>query len=480
MPGALPTESEDSINGYYETPLLLVHQFGFSIPPWATILSIEVSWSVHGWVTGPDPHNFHRVGLYLTNVSSIVDASPGPTDTWPRGVDWVIRGRYNWTANKTLPSPLQVNSPVFGAVVSGNTSDCEAAFGAQECGFYVQSATMRVTYNVMTTTAIVAINATTKSFATTTTTAGDVKSVSEEDTNNDETQWPIFLVAGLGVFACVLSVIALTLVFRRRQRREALDDAGFVDVSSTSTRGESTRIEEAERLNDVTVGKKIGQGNFGSVFLGEWSGLPVAIKQITSGNISELQSEFSVLSSLNHPSIVRYYGLVDLGPEYNGGQGIVLEYCAKGGLDEFLKSSDFPPRQLLEISLGMARGLQYLSNKSVLHRDLGRSFVSGIELPHSMLFSIPTFRGTLTDVSTTAARNVLVCDDGSCKLSDFGLARALQEDESAYTVTSTLPVRWTAPEGKQLAPISFVSGFLLLILKFCKKCATRRRATSMR
>ena len=56
-------------------------------------------------------------------------------------------------------------------------------------------------------------------------------------------------------------------------------------------------------------------------------------------------------------------------------------------------------------------GMAYLESRHVVHRDL-------------------------------AARNVLVAEDGSAKVSDFGLAR----DENFSLDGGKLPIKWTAPE----------------------------------
>jgi serine/threonine protein kinase len=50
----------------------------------------------------------------------------------------------------------------------------------------------------------------------------------------------------------------------------------------------------------------IGRGNFGEVYKGEWQGAPVALKTLLPG---ESIKEITLLSALNHPNIVRYFGI---------------------------------------------------------------------------------------------------------------------------------------------------------------------------
>lgn len=59
--------------------------------------------------------------------------------------------------------------------------------------------------------------------------------------------------------------------------------------------------------------------------------------------------------------------------------------------------------------------MSYLEERRVVHRDL-------------------------------AARNVLVGDDLTCKVADFGLARLLKDDVYSPSSGSKIPVKWTAPE----------------------------------
>jgi FMS-like tyrosine kinase 1 len=67
-------------------------------------------------------------------------------------------------------------------------------------------------------------------------------------------------------------------------------------------------------------------------------------------------------------------------------------------------------------SFQIARGMDYLSSRKVLHGDL-------------------------------AARNVLLCDNNVVKICDFGLARSMYKSENYKKKTETpLPFKWLALE----------------------------------
>lgn len=187
--------------------------------------------------------------------------------------------------------------------------------------------------------------------------------------------------------------------------------------------------------------KVIGKGAFGQVAKGMATGIDnstenrlVAIKMLrenaTDENRQDLLSELNLMKNLEpHQNVIQLLGCVTKTDpvmaitEYVP-YGDLLGYLRKSrGLhDTYYKDPDFKPqsslrpKQLFGYALDIANGMEFLSSKKIVHRDL-------------------------------AARNVLVGDGEICKITDFGLARnVFQEDLYRRTATGRLPVKWTAFE----------------------------------
>ncbi|CAL9015739.1 unnamed protein product [Prunus brigantina] len=168
---------------------------------------------------------------------------------------------------------------------------------------------------------------------------------------------------------------------------------------------------------------KIGEGGFGSVYKGILlDGTIIAVKQLSSkskqGN-REFVNEIGMISGLQHPNLVRLYGCCIESNQLL----LVYEYMENNSLaralfvpEESPLKLDWPTRQ--NICIGIARGLAFLHEESALkivHRD----------------------------IKTT---NVLLDRDLNSKISDFGLAKLDEEENTHISTRVAGTIGYMAPE----------------------------------
>lgn len=181
---------------------------------------------------------------------------------------------------------------------------------------------------------------------------------------------------------------------------------------TVAAQDEFSRSGWALKKSDLQILQTIGKGEFGDVKLGEYKGTKVAVKCIKNDATAQaFVAEALVMTQLRHKNLVQLLGVI---VEDKSSLYIVTEFMAKGSLVDYLRSrgrSVLGGECLLQFSLDVSEGMDYLEANNFVHRDL-------------------------------AARNVLVSEDNNAKVSDFGLTK----EASAIQDTSKLPVKWTSPE----------------------------------
>ncbi|XP_015416463.1 PREDICTED: tyrosine-protein kinase Tec [Myotis davidii] len=168
--------------------------------------------------------------------------------------------------------------------------------------------------------------------------------------------------------------------------------------------------------SELTFMRELGSGLFGVVRLGKWRAqYKVAIKAIREGAMCEEDfiEEAKVMMKLTHPKLVQLYGVcTQQKPIY-----IVTEFMERGCLLNFLRQRQghFSRDVLLSMCQDVCEGMEYLERNSFIHRDL-------------------------------AARNCLVNEAGVVKVSDFGMARYVLDDQYTSSSGAKFPVKWCPPE----------------------------------
>jgi len=144
-------------------------------------------------------------------------------------------------------------------------------------------------------------------------------------------------IAGIviGTLVLVGMVAVASIIFLKYKRKLYSNHGNSIEISSLPSL-RSSWIEKYSKIYEIQVFNKIGGGNFGEVYYGRWNGTTeVALKQLkASEHFEEFVQEASMLQSLNHPNIVRFFG-IHTTP--NGEHFLVMEYIRKGSLEEVLQ-----------------------------------------------------------------------------------------------------------------------------------------------
>src|SRR5579864_1004110 len=157
------------------------------------------------------------------------------------------------------------------------------------------------------------------------------------------------------------------------------------------------------RLGPYEILAPLGAGGMGEVYRAHDSKLKreVAIKILPeafthdSECMARFEREAQVLASLNHPNIAAIYGLEDS----NDTHALVMELVEGPTLSERIGRRAMPLNVAVPIAKQIAEALEYAHEKGIIHRDLKPA-------------------------------NIKVKPDGTVKVLDFGLAKALTEDSS--------------------------------------------------
>ena len=180
-------------------------------------------------------------------------------------------------------------------------------------------------------------------------------------------------------------------------------------------------IEKGQMINDrYEIIKSIGEGGMANVYLAYDTILDrrVAIK-VLRGDLSNdekfvrrFQREALSASSLSHPNIVEMY---DVG-EDNGIYYIVMEYIEGKTLKQLIKKRGaLTLSEAIDIMLQITDGISQAHDSYIIHRDL-------------------------------KPQNIMIKEDGTIKITDFGIAMALNSTQLTQTNSVMGSVHYLPPE----------------------------------
>ncbi|XP_048322233.2 probable leucine-rich repeat receptor-like serine/threonine-protein kinase At3g14840 isoform X2 [Ziziphus jujuba] len=238
-----------------------------------------------------------------------------------------------------------------------------------------------------------------------------------------ESKRKLYVAVGVVLVLCIVTSIILGILWWRgcfggKESREQV--LGGLDLKT----GVFTFKQIKAATNNFDSGNKLGEGGFGSVYKGVLlDGTCIAVKQLSArskqGN-REFLNELGMISALEHPNLVKLHGRCTEGKQLV----LVYEYMDNNSLAHSLfgqekggpSKLDWPTRQ--KICVGIAKGLTFLHEESafkVVHRDI-------------------------------KASNILLDRDLNPKISDFGLAKLDEEENSHITTRVAGTIGYMAPE----------------------------------
>jgi serine/threonine-protein kinase len=171
-------------------------------------------------------------------------------------------------------------------------------------------------------------------------------------------------------------------------------------------------LVRGQRLGPYVIAERLGAGGMGEVYRATDTNLKrqVAIKVLPESfaadadRLARFLREAEVLAALNHPNIAHIYGL----ERQLGAAALILELVEGEDLSQRISHSAIPIDEALQIAKQIAEALEAAHDQGIIHRDLKPA-------------------------------NIKVRSDGTVKVLDFGLAKALEAPAAASPSLSMSP-----------------------------------------
>jgi len=155
-------------------------------------------------------------------------------------------------------------------------------------------------------------------------------------------------------------------------------------------------------MPDYDLNKRLGNGAFGEVWLGDDRALGVqrAIKFVPPHKIKDptnFYEEPHTLIALKHDNVIE---ITDAGKTKDGQLYIAMEYYPEGSISDKIKGGILPLVESIRLTADICRGLEYAHAQEYIHRDIKPA-------------------------------NIIIDQNGHARLSDFGLATRVNVDGTA-------------------------------------------------
>jgi len=169
-------------------------------------------------------------------------------------------------------------------------------------------------------------------------------------------------------------------------------------------------------LKLLKFGNKVASGSNGDLYRGSYCSQDVAIKVVRPERISadmyrDFAQEVYIMRKVRHKNVVQFIGACTRHPNLY----IITDFMSGGSVYDYLhkKNSSFKLPEILRMATDISKGMNYLHQNNIIHRDLKTA-------------------------------NLLMDENKVVKVADFGVARV--KDQSGVMTAETGTYRWMAPE----------------------------------
>eukprot|EP01122_Echinamoeba_exundans_P009502 TRINITY_DN3388_c0_g2_i1.p1 TRINITY_DN3388_c0_g2~~TRINITY_DN3388_c0_g2_i1.p1 ORF type:complete len:1268 (+),score=125.86 TRINITY_DN3388_c0_g2_i1:130-3933(+) len=213
----------------------------------------------------------------------------------------------------------------------------------------------------------------------------------------------------LAAVVVIIAAIIIALVMYRRRRQEQLE----YELTDEMKAGFNIKP------SDLSVSKKLGEGSYGVVYLGTYKGKQVAVKRLAVAMFANAVADFLaeamlIMSVKIHPNVIQTFGMC----QERSNLSLVMEYLPGGSLLDLVENESvtITETEIWKFARGIASGMESLASQQIVHRDL-------------------------------ACRNILLDEEKTPKVADFGYARVVNQASGSGKTSATVgPIRWMAPE----------------------------------
>ncbi|XP_042011534.1 G-type lectin S-receptor-like serine/threonine-protein kinase LECRK3 [Salvia splendens] len=258
------------------------------------------------------------------------------------------------------------------------------------------------------------------------------------------------LIIGIVLMCISILVLSISVIFFHKKRKDC--NKINKDEGANFVEGISLQVFTFEHLVEATNGFKeeLGRGASGTVFKGVLQNgqKMVAVKrlekEVAQGEI-EFQTELKTIGKMYHRNLVRLLGYCFDGVN----KLLVLEYMSNGSLADILFNQEKRPswEERMKIARDISRGILYLHQEcetQIIHCDI-------------------------------KPQNILMDDNWRAKISDFGMAKLLKQDQTKTYTRIRGTKGYVAPEWyhKQAITVKadvYSFGVMLLEIICCRKC----------